>query len=182
MTRSRNIGSTIRRAAAVLVLLGVALASTAAPTHAQALTGGGRIFAQANCYLASHGADVNVFVLNPSQFDTSGMVYYTQLWARPHGAANWTLIKGEQSQVIRTPRIINGPYTIDPNPAFVFGGTFYGRGSYDIFINWWSRLPGSATWSPAYGFQLATDPHSFIQTISNNGYGSYYSQTVTCNL
>jgi hypothetical protein len=184
MFKSKKIGSSIRRAAAVLVLGGVALTATAPTTEAQVLSPDGKIYATASCSLATRIANVNLTVMNPSKFASSGLVYYVKFWAKARWETNWTLLREVQTGTIKTikPTSIAGVTMNDPTR--IFSGSFAGArdGIYDIYFQYWYRVPTSSTWAGMFGFNVSQDPHSYIETVSNDGFGNLYSRTSDCNL
>ena len=183
MFKSNRIRPVALRLTAALVVGSFALAATATPTEAQALSGGGKIYAVADCYLATNTAPVSVTVMNPSKFSTSGLVYYVKLWAKGSWETNWTLIKEAQTGTIKTWQTINS-YTTMNNPTRIFTGSFTGayNGSYDIYIQYWYKTPTATTWTSMYGFNVSADPDSHISVVSNDGFGNLWSETGRCTL
>lgn len=182
MFTSKSIGAAVRHTTAAFLLGGLALTATAGPADAQALYGGGKISANAECFLATNYARVGVHVQNPARFSSTGLVYYTQLWAKGRWESRWNFISQAQSPVINT-WTNNGGILINM-PKQVFLGTFTGayNGTYDIYIQYWYRVPTSSGWTGPYGFNVSLDPDSVISTISNDGFGNLASRTSDCNL
>jgi hypothetical protein len=179
----KSIGKAISHTAAALVLGGIALTSMAEPAQAQSTGVNGKIYAVAECKLATNRGDVGVTVMNPDKFKSSGLVYFVQLWVKPSSAATWTKIAEGQTGVIKTHKATSIAGVTMNDPTRIFNGWFTGTdGAFDLYIQYWFKTPTATTWSSTYGFNVGSDPDSVIYTISNNGYGPLYSQTSRCNL
>jgi len=187
MFKNRVAGA-LRTVAAALVLATLAFTSMAATTNAQALSGGGMVSADAVCYPAGNRADVTVSVMNPQAFSSTGLVYYTQLWAKLHSSGTWNLISQAQSPTINTWTVTRdsmGTPMLFNNPTVIFSGAFIGLydGVYDIYIQYWDRTPASTTWAGPFGFSVASDRDSTISTKSYDAFGNLYQlRTSDCNL
>jgi hypothetical protein len=188
MSENRSVAGGLRTVAAALVLATLAFTSMAATTNAQALVGGGMVSANAVCYPAGNRADVTVSVMNPQAFSASGLVYYTQLWAKLHSSGTWNLISQAQSPTINTWTVTRdsmGSPMLSNNSVAIFSGAFTGRydGVYDIYIRYWDRTPTSTTWAGPFGFSVAGDGNSTLYTISYDAFGNLYQMlTSDCNL
>lgn len=173
----------VARMTAALVLGSAALATTTTPAEAQALAGGGKVYAVAECYLATNQAVVSVTAMNPQKFSASGLVYYVKLWAKGSWETNWTLVKEAQTGTIKTWKTINS-YTTMNNPTRIFSGSFTGayNGTYDLYVQYWYRTPSATTWAGMFGFNVSADPDSHTFVVSNDGYGNLWSETGRCYL
>jgi hypothetical protein len=183
MFHSKIAGKIVSRATAALVFGAFALTATAQPASAQSTGTGGKIYAVAECRLATNRADVTVTVMNPDKYRTSGLVYFVEFWAKPSASTTWTKITQVQTGVVKTHKstVISGVTMNDPTRilATAFTGP---NGAYDMYVRYWFKTPTATTWSPMYGFVVGTDPDSVTYTISNDGYGELSSQTSRCNL
>jgi hypothetical protein len=166
----------------VLALAFFTLVGAAVPRHAsaQTLVGGGVIWAEASCYLATNRADVIVKVMNPPQFSSTGLVYYGRIWAKGERDLNWTKISEGQTGVVNTWTNIGG--ALMNNAIWLFKGNFTGTdGRYDIYVQYWSRLPNASSWGPMYGFSISGDQDS-VASVYSNSYGQLASYGKICSL
>jgi hypothetical protein len=193
MFQSKIIGKAsvaVRRVAAVALVGSLCLIGTAAPVSAQSLVGGGKIYAAVDCNLATKTASVSVAVMEPAKFASSGLVFYTELWAKARHETRYNLIRAAQSPVIKTWSQYNpNPFVSSQlswmnSPKTVFTGAFTGNveAYYDIYVKYWYRVPTSSSWAGFYGFTVATDADSVIYITSNDGYGNLSSQASNCFL
>jgi hypothetical protein len=179
----RNIGAltAIRRLAATALVGGLCLIATAVPVSAQTfgpLGGGGKIYGTADCYMATRTANVWVSVMEPKIYASSGLYFYTEIWAKSRDETRYNFISGGQSPLVKT----WSPYSDGVNtnwgnnPTTIFSGSFTGsvQAYYDILVRYWYAPPG-ANWTGPYGFTLATDPSSRITIVSSWGQGAYPS-------
>jgi len=179
-----------RRLAATALAGSVLVLAAAAPASAQTFGGDGKIYASVNCNLATKTASVSVVVMEPAKYATSGLVFYTEVWAKARSETKYNLIRGAQSPVLKTWSQYNpNPFVGNQlswmnNPTTVLTTAFTGRleSYYDITIKWWFRTPTSSTWAGPYAFTAAGDAHSSITITSNDGFGNLTSPISNCYL
>jgi len=151
---------------------------------------GGKVYASVDCNLATKTASVYVIAMEPAKFASSGLVFYTQVWAKARHETTYNLIKGAQSPVIKTWSQYNpNPFVSSQlswmnNPTTVFSTSFTGNveAYYDIYVRYWTRTPNSSAWTGPFGFTVASDPDSYIYITSNDGFGNLSSQASNCYL
>ena len=69
------------------------------------------------------------------------------------------------------------------NPTRIFNGSFTGsNGSFEIYVQYWYRVPTATSWTQMFGFNLSADPDSHINVVSNDGFGNLSSETGRCSL
>lgn len=174
------------RMTAVAVVLGVvALTSTASPAAAQVLPADGVIYATADCYTDSNAAAVGVTVMNPSKFSASGLVYYVKVWAKGEWETNWTLAAQGPTGVVKTwSRTTWYPYSTTNAPTRIFNTTFTMNfnGNYDIYVQYWYKTPTATSWAATNGFVVGGDPHSQINVVVSDGFGTYSHNTGVCRV
>jgi hypothetical protein len=180
----------MRRLAAITLLAGLSLLGAAAPAQAQSFGSDGAIYAVVDCNLATNTASVSVVVMEPFKYATSGLVFYTEVWAKSRGESRYNLIRSVQTKTVKTWSTYNpnpfvpGSASWMNNPTTILSTSFTGRVEdyYDIYVKWWFRLPTSSSWNGAYGFTVAGDPHSHIDITSNDGFGNLSSPATQCFL
>lgn len=180
----------VRRMAAMVLVGSLFAIGAATPVSAQTLGGDGKIYAVVDCNLATKTANVSVAVMEPAKYATSGLVFYTELFAKARHETRYNFIKGGQSSVIKTWSKYNpNPFVSNQlswmnSPVTVFNGAFTGNveAYYDIYIKYWFRVPTSSSWAGPYGFVVSSDPHSYITITSNDGFGNLSSQASNCYL
>ena len=191
-TTPRNrIGTRSIRRLTALALAGSAMTLVAAaPVQAQTIGADGKIYAVADCNLKTKTANVWVYVMEPSKYATSGLVFYTEVWAKARSDTKYNLIRSGESSVIKTWSKYNpNPYVSSElswmnDPKVVTSTAFTGRveAYYDIYVKYWFRVPASSNWAGPYGFTAAGDQHSAIYITSNDGFGNLTSPASNCYL
>ncbi len=189
-TLTNRIGTRRMRRLTIIALTGSVLALTAAaPASAQTFGSDGYIYAAVDCNLTTKTANVSVSVMEP-RYTVSGLVFYTQVFAKAHSAKLYNFIGDGQTPVIRT----WSQYNSDPfgsnrldwegGPARIFDTAFTGsiETTYDIYVKYWYRLPTSSTWAGPYGFTVPGDPHSTVTLTTSYGGGHWTRSSGTCNL
>jgi hypothetical protein len=188
--RDRIATTQLRRLTATALAGSLFVLATAAPVQARSFGGDGIVYAVADCNLATKKATVSVVAMEPAKYASSGLVFYTEVWAKARSASRYDLIRGAQSPVIKTWSQYNpNPFVSNQlswmnSPKSVLGTAFSGRYEdyYDIYVRIWFRLPTSTTWTGSYDFTVAGDPHSSITITSNDGYGNLSSPASNCYL
>ncbi len=186
---TRRLATPLRRLGAIALAGSLSLVAAAQPAAAQTF-GDGKIYAAVDCNLATKTASVAVVVMEPSKYATSGLAFYTEVWAKSRGETRYNLIRGAQTATVKTWSTYNpNPFVGNQlswmnSPTTIARTAFTGRveDSYDIYVKWWYRLPTATTWAGPYGFTVAGDAHSVITVTSNDGFGNLTSSTSSCYL
>jgi hypothetical protein len=189
-TQKSSRFSKVRRLGAIVIAGGMFLTMSAAPVGAQTFGGDGRLFAAVDCHLATNTAYVFIKAENPSAYKTTGLYYFTQVWAKSRNETSYNLISSGQSALTKTwTYYSNNPFANNSggyfqNTTIISRPSFTGsvNGYYDIYVRYWIAAPGARAWTGPYGFTVAGDRDSSILVTSNNGYGNLSDQVSDCSL
>lgn len=171
----------IGRLTAVVTAASFCLMAAAFPVSAQSL-GDGKIYGTAECSLATHTAVVGVSVLEPSVYASSGLYFYTEIYAKATSAAKYVRIKSGYSGLIKTwsteSDFLSGN-SLTNRPRDIFSASFTGRGYYDMHVMYWFAKPGATAFTYGGSFNIPGDRDSFIYLSSTDANGSYYGGFAT---
>ncbi len=165
--------------AAIGIGLGLVIGSalTLAPVreipaaNVAALGNGGMVYSVADCRQGSRSAAFSVTVRQPSTYQSTGLYFYVQTFAKARFETSWVTLDTKYTSLVKTWTKTSSGVWMN-NPKVILNSSFVGNvpAYYDMYVYLWYRASPTAKWSGPIAYFVKNDPNSTINEYSADGY------------